>query len=151
MAALAAEAAQARIVLKTEGGLMYVRTPMSELGSDARYEIYSKATEGLVEGLLEALRGAKVIGDRETSTSLRYKYGRNVKAEEKHAMAIKRPEEYKLPVRGAAANYIIAKEDYFFVYPTDYHKYLNHYRDTFQHGGISMEEVILPVITMERK
>ena len=102
-------------------------------------------------GSIRALRGAKVIGDRETSTSLRYKYGRNVKAEEKHAMAIKRPEEYKLPVRGAAANYIIAKEDYFFVYPTDYHKYLNHYRDTFQHGGISMEEVILPVITMERK
>jgi CheY-like chemotaxis protein len=102
-------------------------------------------------GSIRALRGAKVIGDRETSTSLRYKYGRNVKAEEKQAMIIKRPEECKLPVRGAAANYIIAKEDYYFVYPTDYHKFLNYYRDTFQHGGISMEEVILPVITMEAK
>ncbi|HEY3874388.1 MAG TPA: response regulator [Candidatus Kapabacteria bacterium] len=102
-------------------------------------------------GSIRSLRGAKVIGDRETSTSLRYKYGRNVKAEEKQAMMIKRPEEYKLPVRGSAANYIIAKEDYYFVYPTDYHKYLNYYRDSFQHGGISMEEVILPVITMERK
>jgi len=102
-------------------------------------------------GSIRSLRGAKVIGDRETSTSLRYKYGRNVKAEEKQAMLIKKPEEYKLPNRGAASNYIIAKEDFYFVYPTDYHKYLNHYRDTFQHGGISMEEVILPVITLETK
>lgn len=66
-------------------------------------------------------------------------------------MIIKRPEEYKLPVRANATNYIIAKEDYYFVYPTDYHKYLNYYRDSFQHGGISMEEVILPVVTMEGK
>ncbi len=102
-------------------------------------------------GSIRCLRGAKVIGDRETSTSLRYKYGRNVKAEEKQAMIIKHPEEYKLPVRANATNYIIAKEDYYFVYPTDYHKYLNYYRDSFQHGGISMEEVILPVITMEPK
>ncbi|SRR5579883_133873 len=102
-------------------------------------------------GSIRSLRGAKVIGDRETSTSLRYKYGRNVKAEEKQAMIIKRPEDYKLPVRGSASNYIIAKEDYYFVYPTDYHKFLNYYRDSFQHGGISLEEVILPVITLEAK
>jgi hypothetical protein len=102
-------------------------------------------------GSIRCLRGAKVIGDRETSTSLRYKYGRNVKAEEKQAMIIKRPEDYKLPQRAGATNYIIAKEDYYFVYPTDYHKYLNYYRDSFQHGGISMEEVILPVVVMEGK
>src|ERR1035437_1657218 len=102
-------------------------------------------------GSIRSLRGAKVLGDRETSTSLRYKYGRNVKAEEKQAMIIKRPEECKLPVRANATNYIIAKEDYYFVYPTDYHKYLNYYRDTFQHGGISMEEMILPVVTLEGK
>ena len=102
-------------------------------------------------GSIRCLRGAKVIGDRETSASLRYKYGRNVKAEEKQALIIKRAEDYKLPTRGPISNYIIAKEDYYFVYPTDYHKFLNYYRDTFQHGGISMEEVILPVITMEAK
>jgi CheY-like chemotaxis protein len=102
-------------------------------------------------GSIRSLRGAKVLGDRETSTSLRYKYGRNVKAEEKQAMFIKKPDEYKLPSRGVTTNYIIAKEDYYFVYPTDYHKYLNYYKDTFQHGGISMEESILPVITLEPK
>ena len=52
---------------------------------------------------------------------------------------------------GVTINYIIAKEDFYFVYPTDYHKYLSYYKDTFQHGGISLEEMILPVITMEPK
>src|SRR5882757_2134092 len=102
-------------------------------------------------GSIRSLRGAKVLGDKETSTSLRYKYGRNIKAEEKQAMLIRKPEEYKLPSRAVTTNYIIAKEDFYFVYPTDYHKYLNYYKYTFQHGGISMEESILPVITLEPK
>jgi hypothetical protein len=102
-------------------------------------------------GSIRSLRGAKVLGDKEASTNLRFKYGRNLKVDEKHAIYIKNPAEYKLPKRGITISYIIAKEDYYFVYPTDYHKYLSYYKDTFQHGGISMEEMILPVITMEPK
>ncbi|OGU72596.1 MAG: response regulator [Ignavibacteria bacterium RBG_16_34_14] len=102
-------------------------------------------------GSIRSLRGAKVLGDREASTNLRFKYGRNLKADEKNAVFIKNADDYKLPKRGVTINYIIAKEDYYFVYPTDYHKYLTYYKDTFQHGGISMEEMILPVITMEPK
>lgn len=102
-------------------------------------------------GSIRSLRGAKVLGDREASTNLRFKYGRNLKVDEKHAIYIKNPIEYKLPKRGVTINYIIAKEDYYFVYPTDYHKYLSYYKDTFQHGGISMEEMILPIVTMEPK
>jgi DNA-binding response OmpR family regulator len=102
-------------------------------------------------GSIRSLRGAKVLGDREASTNLRFKYGRNLKVDDKHAVYIKNAQEYKLPKRGVTINYIIAKEDYYFVYPTDYHKYLSHYKDTFQHGGISLEEMILPVITMEPK
>ena len=90
-----------------------------------------------------------MLGDREASTNLRYKYGRNLKCDEKAAIFVKNPHDFKLPNRGVAANYIIAKEDFYFVYPTDYHKYLNQYRDSFQHGGVSMEEMILPVIRME--
>ncbi|MBA4251304.1 MAG: PglZ domain-containing protein [Chlorobiaceae bacterium] len=100
-------------------------------------------------GSVRCMRGAKVLGDKETSTNLRFKYGRNLKVDEKHAIFIKDPSEYKLPKRSVVINYIIAKEDYYFVYPTDYNKYLTYYKDTFQHGGISMEEIILPVITME--
>lgn len=102
-------------------------------------------------GSIRTLRGSKVLGDREASKNLRFKFGRNLKVEDKHALYIKNPEEYKLPKRGVIISYIIAKEDYYFVYPTDYHKYLSYYKDSFQHGGISMEEMILPVITMESK
>ena len=102
-------------------------------------------------GSIRSLRGAKVLGDKEASKSLRFKFGRNLKVDDKHAMFIRNPEEYKLPTRGAAIGYIIAKEDFFFVYPTEYHKYLSIYKDTFQHGGISMEEMILPVIKMESR
>ena len=99
-------------------------------------------------GSILSSRGAKVLGDREASTSLRYKYGRNLKVEDKHALFVKNPGDMKLPNRGITANYIIAKEDFYFVYPTEYHKYLNQYKNTFQHGGMSMEEMILPVITL---
>lgn len=100
-------------------------------------------------GAIRCMRGSKALGDRETSTNLRYKYGRNVKIDEKHAMYIRNADEYKLPRRGMMIDYVIAKEDYYFVYPTEYHYYLNHYRDSFQHGGISMEEMILPVATLK--
>ncbi|CAN5505501.1 response regulator [soil metagenome] len=99
-------------------------------------------------GAVRSLHATKVIGDRETSTSLRYKYGRNLKCDERHAIYVKDPEEYGLPRSGLNENYIFAKEDYYFVYPTNYNRYLNMYNDTFQHGGVSMEEVILPVATL---
>lgn len=102
-------------------------------------------------GSIRSLRGAKVLGDREASTNLRFKYGRNLKVDEKHAIFIKNASDFRLPKKGVTINYIIAKEDYYFVYPTDYHKFLTYYKDTFQHGGISMEEMILPIITMESK
>jgi CheY-like chemotaxis protein len=102
-------------------------------------------------GSIRSLRGAKVLGDREASTNLRYKFGRNLKCEEKTAIFIKNPLDFRLPKRGVATNYIIAREDYYFVYPTDYHRYLNQYRDSFQHGGASMEEMILPVVKLVTK
>lgn len=102
-------------------------------------------------GSIRCLHGVKAMGDRESSTNLRYKYGRNVKAESRNAIYVKNPLEFRLPQRNGLVNYIIAKEDFYFVYPTDYHKYLNQYNDTFQHGGISMEEMILPVISLESK
>lgn len=99
-------------------------------------------------GVVRSLHATKVIGDRETSTSLRYKYGRNIKCDKRHAIFVRDPLEYGLPSTGINTNYILAKEDYYFVYPTNYNKYLNQYRDTMQHGGASLEEMILPVVTM---
>ncbi len=102
-------------------------------------------------GSVRCMRGVKVIGDRETTTCLRYKFGKNVKAEAKHAMMVRNPEDFKLPRGGITINNIIAKEDYYFVYPTDFHHYLQKYRDSFQHGGISLEETIIPVISLNKR
>jgi DNA-binding response OmpR family regulator len=102
-------------------------------------------------GSVRCLRGSKVIGDRETSTNLRYKYGRNLKVDDRQAVFVKNPSEYKLPRGTVTTNYVLAKEDFYFVYPTEYHKYLNQYRDSFQHGGISMDEMILPIVRLEPK
>lgn len=97
-------------------------------------------------GSVRCMHGSKVVGDREASTNLRYKFGRNLKVDEKQAVFIKSPVDYKLPRGSITTNYVMAKEDYYFVYPTEYHKYLNYYHDSFQHGGISMEEMILPIV-----
>ena len=102
-------------------------------------------------GSVRALRDTKVFGDRDTSTNLRYKFGRNLNAEQDAAIFVRNPEDYMLPTEHLVNNYIIAKEDYYFVYPTNYHKYQNRYRDTFQHGGASIEEMILPIATMHPK
>ncbi|MBI4417210.1 MAG: response regulator [Ignavibacteriales bacterium] len=102
-------------------------------------------------GSIRCLHGSKIIGDRETSTNLRYKYGRNLKVDDRQAVFVKNPAEFKLPRASVTTNYVLAREDYYFVYPTDYHRYLNQYRDSFQHGGISMEEMILPVATLRSK
>lgn len=95
-------------------------------------------------GSIRVLKGSKVISDKEASTNLRYKYGRNLKCEMKHALFIKDPAEYKLPQRGINVNYIIAKDQYYFIYPTNFNKYLSFFKNSFQHGGISLEEMVLP-------
>ena len=100
-------------------------------------------------GSVRGKRATKVIGDREASTSLRYKFGRNLKCNPKHVMHIKNPPDYHLPQRGVNIQYIIAKEDYYLVYPNDYNLYAARFKDCFHHGGISLEEMILPVITLE--
>lgn len=102
-------------------------------------------------GAIRSLRSTKVIGDRETSTALRYKYGRNLKCDEQDAIFVRDPETFGLPPHGMNTNYILAKEDYYFVYPTNFHYYENLYRDTMQHGGASLQEMILPVATMRPK
>jgi hypothetical protein len=94
------------------------------------------------------MRGSTVYADRETSTNLRYKYGKGIRGDKKQTIEIKNPETYGLPAHGINTNFLIAREDYYFVYPTNYHKYLALYRDSFQHGGVTLEEMILPLVVM---
>lgn len=96
-------------------------------------------------GSIRCMKGVQVLGDRDTSSNLRYKFGKNVKTDSKNAMLVRDLEQIRIPRQGISVSNFIAKEDAYFVYPTDYHYYLNKYRDSFQHGGISLEEMIIPI------
>ncbi len=93
-------------------------------------------------------RPTKALGNRETSTSLRFKVGTNLGCNRDQAIYVEHPNEYRLPAEGSTKNYIITKEDYYFVYPNQYHEYTRQFRGGFQHGGISTSELIIPAITM---
>ena len=100
-------------------------------------------------GSVLGTRGAIVYGKKDTSSNLRYKYGDNLNCDPKQTFLIKDPKKFRLPIWGLATTYVIAREDYYFVYPTNYSEYRRQYKNSFQHGGISMDEMILPVITLE--
>ena len=93
----------------------------------------------------------KVIGDKQTTANLRYKNGRNLNYEPKEVLAFRNPNEAGLPVPTVNSSFIFAKEDGFLCYPNNYNYYVNYYKNTFQHGGISMEEMIIPVVKMVSK
>lgn len=99
-------------------------------------------------GAVLGMRGTRAVGDRDTSTNLRYKYGNQIDCDRRHAMMIEDPEAYRLPRYTNRTNYIIAREDYYFVYPNRFQAYREQYKDSFQHGGISMEEMIVPILTL---
>lgn len=93
----------------------------------------------------------KVVGDRNTNTNLRYKFGKNLKYNREEVFEVKNPRRALLPAPNLSTAYIFASCDKFFAYPNNYNYYVSYYRDTFQHGGISMEEMLIPLITMQRK
>jgi hypothetical protein len=93
----------------------------------------------------------KVIGDKQTTTNLRYKHGRNLNYEAKEVLAFRDPKEAGLPVPTVNSSFIFARGDGFLCYPNNYNYYVNYYRNTFQHGGVSLEEMIIPVVRMASK
>ena len=90
----------------------------------------------------------KVVGDKQTTTNLRYKHGRNLNYDPKEVLAFKEPKEIGLPSPTINSSYIFGGEDVFLCYPNNYNHYVNYYRNTFQHGGVSLEEMIVPVVQM---
>ncbi|MCK9609961.1 MAG: bifunctional response regulator/alkaline phosphatase family protein [Candidatus Cloacimonas sp.] len=102
-------------------------------------------------GSIKVNRATQVIGDKETSVTVRYKEGKNLSVNERHALFVKKPGDYGLPSKSIVDNFIFAKDDYYFVYPNAYHQYQKQFNGTFQHGGVSMEEMILPIATCRTK
>jgi len=102
-------------------------------------------------GAIRVDNPVKVIGDRETNTNLRYKLGKNLNFKSKNVFEIRDPRKIYLPSRNVSTSYIFAQGTDFFAYPNNYNYYANYYKDTFQHGGISMEEMMVPLITLVPK
>lgn len=103
-----------RIVITTDHGTMRVNTP------------------------------SKVVADRQTTTNLRYKSGKNLQYNKKDVFEVRNPADAQLPKQHVSSTFIFAKEDVFFAYPNNYNHYVNYYKNTFQHGGVSLEEMIIP-------
>ncbi len=99
-------------------------------------------------GSILSNRASRAYGNRDTSTSLRFKVGNNLGCDSDEAVHVANPKDYKLPGGDIGKNYILAKEDYYFVYPNQFHEYKRQFKGGFQHGGISMEEMILPCVFM---
>lgn len=110
---------QVRIIITTDHGTIRVKTP------------------------------SKVVADKDTTTNLRYKVGRNLQYDNRDVLEIKDPSKGGLPRPNVSSTFIFAKDDRFFLYPNNYNYYHNYYRNTFQHGGISLEEMICPFLVLE--
>lgn len=102
-------------------------------------------------GTVKVNTPVKVIGDRNTTTNLRYKQGRNLNYNRKEVFEITKPQNAHLPYSNISSSYIFAMADDFFAYPNNFNYYVKYYKDTFQHGGISLEEMIIPVLTLSPK
>lgn len=100
-------------------------------------------------GTINVKNPSKVIGDKNTSLNLRYKTGKSLTYENKEVLAATNPQEIQLPSINMSSSFIFAKGDYFFAYPNNYNHYVSYYRNTYQHGGVSLEEMIIPFISLQ--
>ncbi|SHJ02482.1 Response regulator receiver domain-containing protein [Arenibacter nanhaiticus] len=102
-------------------------------------------------GTINVKQPSKVVGDKETSLNLRYKTGRSLSYEEKDVLIAKDPKNIYLPNINVSSSFIFAKNDLFFAYPNNFNHYVNYYRNTYQHGGVSLQEMIIPFTVLEPK
>jgi len=122
------------------------------------YELLQKMSDNKCKVMITTDHGtvrvqspSKVIGTRSTNSNMRYKVGKNLSYNKKEVFEGHNPEAIGLPKTGISSSYIFAKEDGYFVYPNNYNQYVNLYKDTFQHGGISLEEMIIPYVFLSPK
>lgn len=99
-------------------------------------------------GTIRVKRPFKIIGDKNTNTNLRYKQGKNLSYDNDDVFVARSPEKFMLPKVNVSSSYVFALKDQFFAYPNNFNYYVKYYRDTFQHGGVSLEEMIIPIILL---
>ena len=89
-----------------------------------------------------------IIGDKNTNNNLRYKVGKTLSCKSKDVITFDRPQQVGLPAPNLSTSYVFCTGDDFFAYPNNFNYYVQYYRDTFQHGGVSMDEMLVPLVTM---
>ena len=102
-------------------------------------------------GTINVEQPAKIIGDRETSSNIRYKTGRRLKTEDKHVFMVSEPKSIGLPSINMSSSFAFAKDNYYLIYPSNYNHFVNYFRNTYQHGGISLEEMCIPFAVFSPK
>ena len=100
-------------------------------------------------GTIKVTNPIKIIGQRDLNSNLRYKTGRGMSYKEKEVFVIKNPQDAFLPKGQLSSEFVFAKENDFFVYQNNYNQFVNHYSETFQHGGISLEEILIPFVVLK--
>lgn len=121
---------------------------------DALKKIINKGYKLVIttdHGTIRVKRPIRIVGDKSTNTNLRYKHGKNLGFDEDDVLVVRKPERFFLPKKNVSTAYVFSMEDYFFAYPNNFNYYVNYYKDTFQHGGVSLEEMIVPFVILESK
>lgn len=136
----------------------YRSITLSWLRHSAMSELFRRLAQGDYHVILTTDHGSircqkplKIVGDRNTNTNLRYKLGKNLAYNAKELFVIKEPKAAQLPAPNLSTSYVFATGNSFFAYPNNYNYYVSYYRDTFQHGGISMEEMLIPLVSLKSR
>ena len=124
----------------------WIRSVLSILGSSG-YKVVMTSDHGSIM----VNKSTIVAADRNSSSGVRYKHGRNINASEKHSIDIRDISKFRLPELGHQTNYLLSKDDYYFLYPNEQNKYKIRLNGSFQHGGVSMQEMMVPIMVMDPK
>ena len=124
----------------------WIRSVLSKLGSNG-YKVVMTSDHGSIM----VNKSTIVSADKNSSSGVRYKHGRNINASEKHSIDVRDLSKFRLPEIGHQTNYLLSKDDYYFLYPNEKNKYKIKLNGSFQHGGVSMQEMMVPVMVMDPK
>lgn len=128
----------------------FEHSPLNELIQKFK-DIHAKLIITTDHGTVRVDQPVRIVGERSTNSNLRYKVGRGLSYNAKEVFVINKPSEAFLPQIKLSNEYVFARENDFFVYPNNYNHFVNHYGNTFQHGGISMEEMLIPYVELSPK